>query len=175
MELQVFSNWTNANNPSGYAADRVIIYGTMQNGKPVQDNTIRVYGTRNKNNAIVAEAIESTTDGTRTEFDPPPIPATVVKVITFVALFILLILIWLISSGLRGVGAGIDMNSVGRGIVNMVINGLLALIAVRVTIYCGARAFRMAFRGGDITQTVLYGVGAMIGIVLLKTFITSMF
>ena len=104
MEFQVFNNWNSSSSSSGPSADKVIVYGTIQNGEPVNDNTVKIYGKRVQNNFIVAEQIENTTDGTYATFSPAHISATAVRIIT---LSIILIIAALILMVVLGVGSGV--------------------------------------------------------------------
>lgn len=122
IEFQVFSGWNSGvNSATGYAADKVIVYGTINSGKPVQDNSVRVYGKRDKGNAIIASAIENTTDGTYAQFKPEPIPAGVVKVITFLLLGLLAFVVYFIISLCSGFG-GIHVNT------NAIANSLFCIV-----------------------------------------------
>lgn len=103
MEFQVFSGWNSGvNAATGYSADKVIVYGKINSGKPVQDNSVRVYGVRDKGNEIIATDIENTTDGTLARFKPEPLSAVAVKLITFAVLGLLAFLVLGIISMLSG-------------------------------------------------------------------------
>lgn len=175
-EFQVFSNWQNGNNAQGFAADKVIVYGHMQNNKPVQDNTVRVYGRRNKNNAIIAEVIENTTDGTRTEFQPAPLPAMLVKVITLIVLALFVLLFVLIFSGISGIsGIGLDLGNVGKSLGNFAVNLLLIVVAGLATYYCGSKAIKLLAHGGSGSSIIMYAVGALVAASAFVSFIGSLF
>lgn len=103
-EFQVFPNWSSGVQASSNApsADKVIVYGHIRSGKPIQDNSVRVYGTRQKNRAIVATMIENTTDGTITELDPPPLSCGTVRFITFGLLALVILVFVMIGSSSGG-------------------------------------------------------------------------
>lgn len=139
MEFQVFSGWNSGvNAASGYSADKVIVYGNINSGKPVQDNSVRVYGVRGKGNEIIATDIENTTDGTYAQFKPEPLPAMMVKIITFVVLGVLAILVFGVISMMSGGG------SFSLGISGEVISERLARLLLLAG---GAMAVIFFFQG----------------------------
>lgn len=176
-EFQVFSNWQNSNNAQGFAADKVIVYGHMQNNKPVQDNTVRVYGRRNKNNAIIAEVIENTTDGTRTEFQPAPLPALLVKVITLIVLVLIVSLLVLLFSGISGLskGGSLDFGNIGKSIGNFATNLLLTVIAGLATYYCGSKGIKLLAHGGNGSSIIMYAVGTLVAASTFVSFVSTLF
>ncbi len=106
-EFQIYTNWTGSSNSGGYSADKVVVYGTIQQGKLVQDNSVRVYGIRDKNRVIIAKDIENTSDGVFSVFYPRPIPGKMVRIITLAVMAIIVLLILLLASGSASAGAGI--------------------------------------------------------------------
>lgn len=176
MEFQVFSGWNaNGNNQNGYSADKVIVYGTINSGKPIQDNTVRVYGTRAKNNAIIASGIENTTDGTYAEFNPPPMPAMAVRVITFLVLGLLLFLIIGIVSGFGGGssagGSAGTTSGAGSGFVT---NLVMTIIGGLGTLFCFSQV-KQAFANREWGRVFEYLLFALLAIILTISFLKGIF
>lgn len=93
-EFQLYENWN-----SGYSrvsstqpvATRVVCYGKIAQGRPVENNDVRVYGVRDKtNNYFIAEQIENTTDGTFATFVPRKMSATFVRLIVLTLILVIL-------------------------------------------------------------------------------------
>lgn len=173
LEFQVFSNWANSCNAQGYAADKVIVYGKIQSGKPVQDNTVRVYGKRSKNNAIIAEEIENTTDGTRAELDPPPIPAFVVTFVTLLVFGLIFVLITSVGGIVSNIGASIT--GVGNSVVGFASVIFSLVLWGLVTFYCVSKLFRLLTRNGDATNIIMYGFFTLLAMIMLKNSFLNLF
>ena len=173
IEFQVFSGWNSGTNASGHAADKVIVYGTINSGKPVQDNSVRVYGTRNKGNAIIASSIENTTDGTFAEFKPEPIPAGVVKVVTFAVLGLIALIVYSVftmGSGLGGLG-GLNINM--DGVTNFLIYVAMLVGSVLAMIYLIKKFFKdMKAGNSDLFMTL---VSLLIAFAVMITALENMF
>lgn len=131
IEFQVFTNWSGNNLSGGYSADKVIVYGNIETGKPLQDNSVRVYGKRDKNRSIIAEEIENTTDGTISVFNPRPISAKTVRIITIGILMVIFAIFNALASGLG--------NGVTDGIGAFLRNGLTGIIWGVVAVISGKR------------------------------------
>ena len=123
-EFQVYSNWSGTSTGGGFSADKVIAYGNIVTGKPIQDNSVRIYGVRDKNRMIIADTIENTTDGTCSVFDPKPMSAKTVRIITLGIIAIIILLILGISSGLNG-----SSGAVGAGFQKFIASAICAVIA----------------------------------------------
>jgi len=172
MEFQVFSGWNSGgNNPSGYSADKVIVYGTINSGKPIQDNSVRVYGTRAKNNAIIASNIENTTDGTCAEFNPPPLSALAVRIITGIVFAVILFLFFgLFSafSGGSGSGGGSFLSS------NFVTYLVLTAIGGLGIVFCFNQA-KQSFANREWGRFFEFILFALFALALTISFVKSMF
>ena len=149
-EFQVFSNWTGSSNASGHAADKVIAYGKITSGKPVQDNTVRIYGKRDSNNAIIATGIENTTDGTFTVFNPAPMPAVVVRIISLIVLILIFGLGYSATSMLGSVGSRGTGSSVATGIGNLLWHLVVIIICAALDVHFVKNLFQKVKRG-DLT------------------------
>ena len=173
LEFQVFSNWATTNNAQGYSADKIIVYGKFQSGKPVQDNTVRVYGKRNKNNAIIAEVIENTTDGTRSELDPHPIPSAVV---TFLTLFVFLLIgVFLTTVGSLISTIGASASGVGHSLAGLISTLFSLALWGLVTFYCGSKLIRQLTRSGELSSIIMYAVFSLVALMMLKESICKLF
>lgn len=130
-EFQLYQNWNagySAGNSSQPVATRVVCYGKIGQGRPVENNDVTVYGVKDKtNNYYIAEQIQNTTDGTFANFMPRKIPATVIRLI---ALAILLFIASLISGATLPVGGlfSISMTQVAIGLVLMLVGLVVCLI-----------------------------------------------
>ena len=131
-EFQVYSNWTGTSSNGGYSADKVVAYGNIVTGKPIQDNSVRVYGKRDKNRMIVASNIENTTDGTYSVFDPAPISATVVRVISFAIIAVIVLLVVLAVTGLSGRGGAIGQGA--QTLLYSIVSAVAAVVSGRLAI-----------------------------------------
>lgn len=148
MEFQVFSGWNSGvNAATGYSADKVIVYGKINSGKPVQDNSVRVYGVRNGGNEIIATDIENTTDGTFARLKPEPLSAIAVKLITFVVLGLLAFLVFGIISMMSGSGS-VSFGISGQAITNLLTTLLLLVGGLMATVYFGKKSFAALKAGG---------------------------
>lgn len=140
-EFQVYSNWTGTAAPGSYSADKVIAYGNISYGKPVQDNSVRVYGVRDKNRVIIARDIQNTTDGTYSVFDPKPISSTAVRIITLVVVALVAFLIYALINGVQGIGAtarGISTEGMSQSVSKII----AAFIAGAIAFISGKRAIQ---------------------------------
>lgn len=175
MEFQVFSGWNaNGNNQNGYSADKVIVYGTINSGKPIQDNTVRVYGTRAKNNAIIASGIENTTDGTYAEFNPPPLPAAAVRMITFLVLGLLLFLIIGVVSGMGGSSSGSSAAGTSSGGSGFMTNLILTIMGGLGTLFCFGQV-KQAFANREWGKVFEFFLFALFAIALTLSFAKAIF
>lgn len=162
-EFQVYSNWTGTASPGSYSADKVIAYGNISYGKPVQDNSVRVYGVRDKNRVIIARDIENTTDGTYSVFDPKPMSATAVRIITIVIVALVGFLLFTLISGVKGIGSGSGAATAGKGLAQSGEKLIAAIIAGAITFFCGKRAlqnFGNNWKGAGICALIALICGA---------------
>lgn len=119
-EFQVFSGRS-----TGTAADKVVAYGRIVSGRPAEGSSARVYGRRTKQNVLIASDVENTTDGSRAEFRPAPLPAMAVRVITILALCVIFGLIAALVIVLaKAGGAPRDMGAALDGLPRIRIRGL---------------------------------------------------
>lgn len=154
MEFQVFQNWNGTSNSStGYSAEKVVVYGTITTGRPLQDNSVRVYGHRDKGNNIIASKIENSTDGTCTMFKPEPISAGFIRFIT-IALLGLIVLLVLGSSSLFSSFTGFQFDFSG-----LLTNLVCVLLGGAGTVYC-FRKVKNSF-GRDWMNFFGYGLGLL--------------
>ena len=132
-EFQLYQNWN-----SGYSASsatpqatRVVYYGKIAQGRPVENNDITVYGVfDHKNNYFIAERIMNQTDGTYANFMPQKIPAALIRVLT-VGLFLAIVAFaFTLFSG--GVGAG---TGTGGGFQQILL-GLIVMVAGVAAVIC---------------------------------------
>ena len=140
-EFQVYSNWTGTAKPGSYSADKVIAYGNISYGKPVQDNSVRVYGVRDKNRVIIARDIQNTTDGVYSVFDPKPMSSTAVRIITLVVVALAAFLIYALINGVKGIGdtaRGISTQGLSQSASKII----AALIAGAIAFISGKRAIQ---------------------------------
>lgn len=168
MEFQVFQNWNGTSNSStGYTAEKVVVYGTITTGRPLQDNSVRVYGHRDKGNNIIASKIENSTDGTCTMFKPGPISATFIRFITL-ALLCLIVGLILGSSSLFSsfTGFHFDFSALLTNLVCVLLGGV-------GTVYC-FRKVKSTF-GRDWMHFFMYGLGLLCAAYLTVSMLSSIF
>ena len=131
-EFQLYENWN-----AGYSgvssaqpvATRVVCYGKIGQGRPVENNDVRVYGVRDKtSNYFIAEQIENTTDGTFATFVPQKMSATFVRLIVLVLILVIL-----------GLFSGISFPTGSAGMMSasmyQIVTGLIAIWAGVVTFF----------------------------------------
>ena len=173
IKFQVFAGWNSGgNNPTGYSADKIIVYGTINSGKPIQDNSVRVYGRRAKNNAIIAATIENTTDGTYAEFNPPPLSALAVRIITGIVLGVLLFLFFGVFSAFSGSGGGLGGGSFLSS--NFVTYLILTAIGGMAVLFC-ARQVKASFANQQMGRGFEYIFFTLLAVAFTISFIKSMF
>ena len=177
MEFQVFSNWANTGSAQGYAADKVILFGRIVSGKPLNDNTVRVYGRRDKNNVIHAEEVENTTDGTRVEIDPAPLPAAAVRIITLAVLALILFLVIAVSRGIGSLSRGVseaDLSGAAQGITGGLKNLLFAALSAVGVYYFGGKTLGLIRRKGDFVTLIIFAVLTLVFLSLVGTFLRAL-
>lgn len=157
-EFQVYSNWTGTASQNGYCADKVVAYGTMMTGKPIQDNSVRVYGKRDKNRMIVATDIENTVDGTFTVFEPRPIKARTVKLITLgIALLLILPSLGAVFSSSGGSAAAASVQGGGFNFFNLLV-GLVAGAGAFLTGKAAVQKIGNDWKGCGINALITLGL-----------------
>lgn len=139
LEFQVFKSWDPSNVNSGPSADKVIVYGAIATGEPLNDNTVKVYGKRLPNNIIVADNIENTTDGTFTTFDPPLKSASEVRMITVLVLAAIAAAVVALVS--------LFQNGFALSLTNVLTKTLMVLLGVGATIFCLKHAWNKFVNG----------------------------
>ncbi len=176
MEFQVFTNWSNTNNSQGYAADKVLLLGRVVRGKPIVDNTVRVFGKRDKHNVIHAELVENTTDGTTAEIDPAPISALAVRILTVVVLGLVLMIAIGLYSGISGLFHSIhqaDISGATQSISNVLLNLLFAAISGLGAYYFGSKAFRLLFHRGELSTIIIFIVLMFVMLSMFGSFLSA--
>lgn len=131
-EFQLYENWTSGFGGASSAqpiATRVVCYGKISQGRPVENNDVRVYGVRDKtNNYFIAEQIENTTDGTYATFVPQKMSATFVRLIVLALILVIL-----------GLFSGISFPTGSAGMMSasmyQIVIGLIAILAGVVTFF----------------------------------------
>lgn len=173
MEFQVFNGWSSGAQVqnSAYSADKIIVYGRIKSGKPIQDNSVRIYGTRLRNNAIVASVIENTTDGTTTEFDPPPLSPTVVRVITFGLLGLVVLLMMLLGSSF---GSGPSLAGFGDAIGGFLMSLVLTIASGVCAWFCLKKLFS-AMKSQSTDQLITYLIFLIVSVVVFLDFLAQLF
>lgn len=133
MEFQVFQNWNaTANSSTGYAAEKVVVYGTISTGRPLQDNSVRVYGFRDKGHNIIATKVENTTDGTCTMFKPEPISATFIRIVTLLVLGLIVFLLLGASFSLPSIpGVQFNLSGLLTNLVLVLLGGMAVVFLFR--------------------------------------------
>ena len=175
MEFQVFSGWNSGpNSATGYSADKIIVYGTINSGKPIQDNTVRVYGTRSKNNAIIAAQIENTTDGTYAEFNPPPLSAVIVRVVTWAVLAVVLFIVLSIFSAFSSAGASFNGAGLSAAMSGLLTNVAITALGAMGTLFC-INQIKLAFRMHDWFKVFEYVFILAIALAVVSTYGRAIF
>lgn len=131
-EFQLYENWNSGYSNASSAqpvATRVVCYGKIGQGRPVENNDVRVYGIRDKtNNYFIAEQIENTTDGTYATFVPQKMSATLVRLIVLVIILALV-----------GVFSGISLPTGSAGMMSasmyQIVIGLISILAGVATFF----------------------------------------
>lgn len=131
-EFQLYENWNSGYSGASSAqpvATRVVCYGKIGQGRPVENNDVRVYGVRDKtNNYFIAEQIENTTDGTFATFVPQKMSATFVRLIVLALILVIL-----------GLFSGISFPTGSAGMMSasmyQIVIGLIAILAGVVTFF----------------------------------------
>lgn len=133
-EFQLYENWNSGYSTSSTApqATRVVYYGKVAQGRPVENNDVTVYGIfDHKNNYFIAERIMNQTDGTYANFVPQKISAAFVRMLT-VGLFlaVMSVAFALFTGGFGGASseAGTTSSGVG-GELQQILLGLVMLAA----------------------------------------------
>lgn len=106
-EFQLYENWNSGYSASSSApqATRVVYYGKVAQGRPVENNDVTVYGVfDHKNNYFIAERIMNQTDGTYANFMPQKTPAALIRVL--VAGLLLAVVLGAVSLFTGGFGGG---------------------------------------------------------------------
>lgn len=162
-EFQLYENWN-----SGYSstsstqpvATRVVCYGKIGQGRPVENNDVRVYGVRDKtNNYFIAEQIENTTDGTFASFIPQKMSATVVRLIA-------LVLVAVVFSVISGISfPSISSRTMSVSMYQIVI-GVVAMLAGVITFFFGKNSLRPG------RKPLLFSIAALL--VILGIFVITM-
>ena len=132
-EFQLYQNWNSGYSASSAApqATRVVYYGKIAQGRPVENNDITVYGVfDHKNNYFIAERIMNQTDGTYANFMPQKIPAALIRVLTVGLLLAIVAFAFALFSG--GVGAG---TGTGGGFQQILL-GLIIVVAGVAAVIC---------------------------------------
>lgn len=177
MEFQVFNGWSSGAQVqnSAYSADKIIVYGRIKSGKPIQDNSVRIYGTRLRNNAIVASVIENTTDGTTTEFDPPPLSPTAVRIITFGLIGLVVLLFMMLGSGLSsGSDMGAGLEGAGSAIGGFLVSLVITVVSAICTWFC-FRKLISAMKAQSSDQLVTYLVFFFVALAVFLSQLSSLF
>lgn len=176
MEFQVYVNWNNTSNASGYSADKVIVYGNMEAGEPINDNSVRVYGKKLNNNFIVAEQIENTTDGTFTQFNPAHIPAMMVRFVTVSVLALLGYVLYSIGNMMGNAGTAISSGA--SGAFSTAVNNIPEILTAVIFVVGGSiftfQSVKKAWRNltmGNWSDFGFNAIMALIGLAVVKAFL----
>lgn len=183
-EFQIYGNWIGGPSANSYNADKVLLYGSVHSGGPVENNMVRVYGKRMADRSIVASAIENTVDGTWTVLKPQPIPSFAVRLVSLGILLsamalVMKIIQWLkrlVSSAPENVQqAATDAthlaNNVGAAVSNLLVNALLLLAGAWILIN-GWRGFTGIFRGRDTKYKGIVGIAVYFFMMVLGVYLT---
>lgn len=134
-EFQLYQNWNSGYSTSSAApqATRVVYYGKIAQGRPVENNDITVYGVFDrKNNYFIAERIMNQTDGTYANFMPQKTPAALIRVLTVGLLLAIAAVAFALFSGGGGAetGTGGGFQQVLLGLI-VTAAGVAAVISSR--------------------------------------------
>jgi len=169
-EFQLYENWNSGYSASSLSpqATRIVYYGKVAQGRPVENNDVTVYGIfDNKKNFFIAERIINQTDGTYANFMPQKISATIIRVIVVsLLLAILTVAFTVFTGGFSGGSGEVGASSSGTG------GGLQQILLGLATIVAGAGAIIWSRVSRNSRFRVpLIGVGALL--VLVGIFIMS--
>lgn len=132
-EFQLYQNWNSGYSTSSAApqATRVVYYGKIAQGRPVENNDITVYGVfDHKNNYFIAERIMNQTDGTYANFVPQKTPAALIRALTVGLLLAIAAFVFALFSD--GVGTG---TRAGGGFQQILL-GLIVTVAGVAVVIC---------------------------------------
>lgn len=138
-EFQLYENWNSGYSTSSTTpqATRVVYYGKVAQGRPVENNDVTVYGVfDHKNNYFIAERIMNQTDGTYANFMPQKTSAAFIRVLTVgLLLAIVSLAVTLLFGRTGGAGGGADVasSSVSGGFQQILL-GLITTVAGVVAI-----------------------------------------
>lgn len=156
-EFQLYENWNSgySTNSAAPQATRVVYYGKVAQGRPVENNDVTVYGVfDHKNNYFIAERIMNQTDGTYANFMPQKIPAALIRVLTAVLLLAVASVVVSLFAGRFG-GAGTASSDAGGGLQQILL-GLVTMAAG-----AGAVIWSRAIRQPGM-RLPLIGVGVLL-------------
>lgn len=166
-EFQLYENWNSGYSTSSTApqATRVVYYGKVAQGRPVENNDVTVYGIfDHKNNYFIAERIMNQTDGTYANFMPQKISAAFIRVLTVGLLLAVMSVAFALFTGGPGGEVGATSSGVGGGLQQILLG--LVMLATGVGAVIWSRASRQPrFR------LPLIGVGALL--ILVGIFIMT--
>jgi len=104
--FQVYPDYSGTSlNALGNACDQVIVYGKMTAGVISDNNDVEVFGTRNSDNAIIANTIRNVAAGTQVSADT--ISPTVVRLVTLLVASVIIGILYFIFTMTGMLSAGV--------------------------------------------------------------------
>lgn len=147
-EFQLYENWNSGYSSSAVSkpvATRVICYGKIGQGRPVENNDVRVYGIRDKaNNYFIAEQIENTTDGTFANFVPSKLSAAFVRLIVLALVLAAAGLFSFLSFSKPALAAPVNTRQIFIG-VSVILVGAITFLIGKCSLIPGRRFLLISF------------------------------
>lgn len=137
-EFQLYENWNSGYSASSSSpqATRVLYYGKVAQGCPVENNNVTVYGVfDHRHNYFIAERIMNQTDGTFANFMPQKTPVAVIRVLAVGLLLAIVAAAFALFIGGLGGGGGRSGAASSGGIQQILLGLIVAAAGVGAVIW----------------------------------------